>query len=39
MDKVKSIDEIKLIPDTIGEAGIEKDLRVEPEVLAGVNKK
>jgi len=36
MDKVKSIDEIKLIPDTIGEAGIEKDLRVEPEVLAGV---
>lgn len=36
MDKVKSIDEIKLIPDTIGEAGIEKDLRVEPEDLASV---
>ena len=36
MDRVKSIDEIKLIPDTIGEAGIEKDLRVEPEDLATV---
>ena len=33
MDKVKSILEIKLIPDTIGEAGVEKDLRVEPEIM------
>ncbi|HOO39544.1 MAG TPA: DUF177 domain-containing protein [Deltaproteobacteria bacterium] len=36
MDKAKSIDEIKLIPDTIGEAGIEKDLRIGPEVMAAV---
>jgi hypothetical protein len=34
MDKAKSIEEIRLIPDIIGEAGIEKDLRVNPEVLS-----
>jgi uncharacterized protein len=33
MDRVKSIEEIKLTPETIGEAGVEKDLRVEPEVM------
>jgi len=36
MDKTKSILDIKLIPDTIGEAGIEKDLRVEPEVMTDI---
>lgn len=36
MDRVKSIDDIKLIPDTIGEAGIEKDLRVEPGDMEAV---
>ncbi|MGD0822505.1 MAG: DUF177 domain-containing protein [Desulfomonilia bacterium] len=33
MDKVRTIDEIKLVPDTIGEAGIEKDLRIEPGTM------
>ncbi len=36
MDKVKTILDIKLIPDTIGEAGIEKDLRVEPGVMTDI---
>ena len=36
MDKVKSIIDIKLIPDTIGEAGIEKDFRVEPGVMTEI---
>jgi len=36
MDKVKSIYDIKLIPDTIGEAGIEKDFRVEPGVMTEI---
>jgi uncharacterized protein len=36
MDKVKSIYDIKLIPDTIGEAGIEKDFRVEPRVMTEI---
>jgi uncharacterized protein len=36
MDKVKSIYDIKLIPDNIGEAGIEKDFRVEPGVMTEI---
>ena len=36
MDKVKSIIDIKLIPDTIGEAGVEKDFRVEPGVMTEI---
>lgn len=36
MDKVKGIYDIKLIPDTIGEAGIEKDLQVEPGIMEDI---
>lgn len=36
MDRLKSIDEIRLVPDTIGEAGVEKDLRIEPGDMAPV---
>lgn len=36
MDRAKTIEEIRLIPDTIGEAGIEKDLTVSPEVMEAI---
>ena len=33
MDKVSGIEDMKIIPDTIGEAGLEKDISVAPEVM------
>jgi uncharacterized metal-binding protein YceD (DUF177 family) len=33
VDKVTIFEDIKLIPDTIGEAGLEKDLSIAPEVI------
>jgi uncharacterized protein len=36
MDRAKTIEDIRLIPDTIGEAGIEKDLTVSPDAMASI---
>jgi uncharacterized protein len=36
MEKIKSIDEIRLIPEFIGEAGLERDLKVDPDVMTAV---
>ena len=33
MEKVTKFEDIRLIPDTIGEAGLEKDILVAPEVV------
>lgn len=33
MEKVSRIEDIKIIPDTIGEAGLEKDISVAPGVI------
>lgn len=33
MKKVSVVEEIRLIPDTIGEAGLEKDILIVPEVI------
>lgn len=38
MEKVKRIEDIMILPETIGEAGIEDDLTVAPEVMAEVFK-
>ncbi len=34
MERVKSIDEIRIIPDFIGEAGLERDFTFSPEVMS-----
>lgn len=33
MEKIKNMDDIRLIPEFIGEAGLEKDLVVDPETV------
>jgi uncharacterized protein len=33
MERIRSMDEIRIIPDFVGDAGLEKDVRVEPEAM------
>jgi uncharacterized metal-binding protein YceD (DUF177 family) len=36
MEKFKSIEEIRLIPEFIGEAGLEKELKIDPEAMVAM---
>jgi uncharacterized protein len=38
VEKIKRIEDILILPETIGEAGIENDVSISPEVMAGVFK-
>lgn len=38
MEKVKRIEDITLIPDMIGEAGVENEVTISPEAMAGIFK-
>ncbi|MCE5274675.1 MAG: DUF177 domain-containing protein [Deltaproteobacteria bacterium] len=33
MERIKAIDEIRIIPEFIGEAGMEREVRIDPEVM------
>lgn len=34
MERIKAIDEIRIIPEFIGEAGMEREVRIDPEVMS-----
>lgn len=38
MEKIKRIEDITLVPDMIGEAGVENELKVPPEAMTGIFK-